>query len=662
MKTAYSFCLAKERINTGKPLKSIGFTFRLDLKDYFFGFSLRPMTEKSTQNLDNGISRRAELELLRTLPELLTHHLEKRPDIALYKYYDNMLKDWVVLKAHEVAQKVTQWRHAFAKMGLKRGDRVAMLLPNCIDAIFFDQAALANALVPVPLHAVDTPGSSAYILKDSGAKVLFTNRLLKWKGIREIGNLPELQTVIITDEATEPHRDGNVEVTNVDAWLSQGSGTKLPTGPEPEDLAAIVYTSGTTGNPKGVMLTHRAILANVTGVLSIIWTEPNDVWLSFLPLSHTFERTTSYYTALGMGNLVAFNRSIGFLQDDMRLIRPTVMMSVPRIYEKIYAKVQDRLTLKSGAVRFLMRWAISVGYRKFCRTNGLPSPFTPSEIFDCVASGFLDHFVAQTVRNIFGGRPRIFIAGGAALSPAVARFFLGLGVQIHQGYGMTETSPIISVNPIGKNHPTTVGVALKNMRVRLGDNDELQVTGPCVMKGYWNRAKETDAMFTEDGWLKTGDQADIYEDGDIKLKGRIKEIIVTSTGEKVPPADLENAIGADSLFAQSMVVGDNRPYVSALVVINPEQWPRFCESFGLDPNDDATLQNSEIRNAVLRRVKAATANFPNYGIPRNVRILRDPWTIDNGMLTPTLKLKRRVITAKYSAEIESLYGDVRSQR
>ena len=626
----------------------------------------RPMSNQTAKTDDSGKARRAELTLLRTLPELLTHHLEKRPDAPLYKYYDNMTKDWIVLTVRDVVEKVTAWRRAFAKMDLKRGDRVAMLLPNCIEAIFFDQAALANALVPVPLHAIDTPGSSAYILNDSETKVLFTNRLAKWKGIRETGALPALKTVVITDEATDPYKeDSGITVTNVDAWLAAGENLNtadLPAGPEPEDLAAIVYTSGTTGNPKGVMLTHRAILANVTGVLTIIWPEADDVWLSFLPLSHTFERTTTYYTALGMGNLVAFNRSIGFLQDDMRLIRPTVMMSVPRIYEKVYAKVQDRLTLKSPAVRFLMRWAVEVGYRKFCKENGLPLPFTASQLLDGFVSGFLDHFVAQTVRNIFGGRPKLFIAGGAALSPAVAKFFLGLGVPIYQGYGMTETSPIISVNPVGKNHPTTVGVALKNIRVRLGENDELEVLGPTLMKGYWKREKETAAMFTSDGWLKTGDQADIYEDGDIRLKGRIKEIIVTSTGEKIPPADLENAIVADNLFSQVMVLGDNRPYISALAVVNPEQWPHFCETLHADPKDPATLENRDVRNAALRRIKAATANFPNYGIPRNVRLIKDPWTIENGMLTPTLKLKRRIIRAKYAKEIEALYGDVRSQR
>ena len=263
------------------------------------------MTNK-TDTKDTIKERIAELSVLRTLPELLTHHADRRPNTPIYKYYDNLTKDWIVLTVREVIEKVDAWKHAFAAMGLTRGDRVAMLLPNCVDAILFDQAALACSLVPVPLHAIDTPGSSAFILNDSGARVLFTNRLLKWKGIRTTGALPTLEHVIITDEGTEPYTDGNVHVTNIDAWLAGGAGSKLPVGPEPEDLAAIVYTSGTTGNPKGVMLTHRAILANVTGVLTVIWPEVDDTWLSFLPLSHTFERTTTYYVALGLGNLVAF--------------------------------------------------------------------------------------------------------------------------------------------------------------------------------------------------------------------------------------------------------------------------------------------------------------------------------------------------------------------
>lgn len=613
------------------------------------------MTQKDTRQ-----SRLAELDVLRTLPELLTHHLPLRPDMPIYQYYDNRTKEWATVTIAQVCEKVDRWAHAFAACGLERGDRVAMLLPNCLDAICFDMAALTCALVPVPLHAIDTAGSSSYILNDSGAKVLVTNRLLKWKGIADAGNHPALRYVVITDEAIETAEAEDFTLTNVDHWLSMGVGSELPDGPEPTDLAALVYTSGTTGRPKGVMLTHRAIMSDIQGVLDNICPEPEDVWFSFLPLSHTFERTTTYYTALGMGCLVGFNRNIGLIQEDMRKVRPTIMMSVPRIYEKIYAKIQDRLAGKSGFVRFMFNWAVDVGYRKFCKANGLPVTGSALSFLDPFVEGFLSKKVGQGVRDIFGGRPRIYISGGAAMNPQISRTFIGLGVELFQGYGMTESSPVVSVNKIGFNHPNTVGTPLNNIEVKLGENDELLVRGPILMNGYWNRPEDTAAVITEDGWLKTGDQADIYADGHIRIKGRIKEIIVTSTGEKIPPADLEQAVECDHLFDQVMAVGEDRPYIAALAVINPVQFEIFAKELGKDPTAPDILMDKDIRNAALRRVKAATAGFPNYGIPRNIRLLSEPWTIDNGLLTPTLKLKRQQIRQRYAEEIDELYGDRRA--
>ena len=468
--------------------------------------------------------------------------------------------------------------------------------------------------------------------------------------------LPCLKTIVFAGEDCPQGMVPWKELYNIAQQVPYEQFKAVRDSLDCHEVVNMQYTSGTTGNPKGVMLTHRAILANVTGVLTVIWPEIDETWLSFLPLSHTFERTTTYYVALGLGNLVAFNRNIGLIQDDMRLIRPTVMMSVPRIYEKIYAKVQDRLTLKSPAVRFLMRWAVNVGYRKFCRANGLPSPFTVSELLDPIVFSFLDKFVAQTVRNIFGGRPHLFIAGGAALSPAVARFFLGLGIDIHQGYGMTETSPIISVNPCGKNHPATVGVALKNIQVRLGENDELQVKGPSVMKGYWKKPKETAAMFTEDGWLKTGDQADIYEDGDIRLKGRIKEIIVTSTGEKIAPVDLEFAIQEDPLFEQVFVCGENRPFISAVLVLQPDLWKALCAEMELSADDPQTLHDRSMLRYLVKRVRAAAKDFPSYGIPRSIAVADEPFTVENGLLTPTMKLRREKILSRWKDLIDGLYS------
>lgn len=608
---------------------------------------------------DAAKARRSELDLVRVLPELLTHHMEKRPDLPLFTFWLPTEKTWKTINVKETVEQITRWRHALVKEGLTKGDRCAMLLPNGINAILFDQSVLANALVPVPLHAVDTAGSSSYIINDSGAKLLVTGRLNRWEAIRDTEDHPALKTVVITGEPVQEHQDGDVRVVGLDQWLTEGNGTELPAGPEPQDLAALVYTSGTTGKPKGVMLTHRAILANVTGVLQNICPEPEDVWISFLPLSHTFERTTTYYTAMGFGNRVAFNRNIGLLADDLKVIRPTIMMSVPRIYEKVYDKIQDALVKKPAFVQKLFHTAVDVGYRRFCRENGLPVQGGFLSLFDPLIAGFLDKKVGAGIRGIFGGRPRIFISGGAAFNPEVSRTFLGLGINILQGYGMTETAPIMSVNKVGDNHPQTVGPALVNIEVRVGDNDELQMRGPSLMNGYWNRPADTKAVFTEDGWLRTGDQADIFSDGHIRIKGRIKEIIVTSTGEKVPPADLEQALESDHLVSQAMVVGENRPYIAALVVLNAQEWKKLAAELKLDADDPLSLDTRAARQAVLRRVKAAAAGFPNYAVPRQVRLFLEPWSIENGLMTPTLKLKRGPMRIRFADAIESLYAEVK---
>lgn len=610
------------------------------------------------QNLaDDGLERIKALDVLTTLPELLTHHLTVRPDDVAYKVYDNASKSWKDLTFKNVYDQVHAWRHAFAaRSELVRGDRVAMLLPNCPEAVFFDLSALSNTLVPVPLHAIDTPKSSAFILNDSGAKVLVTNKLLKWKQIREAAETPEIRLVVITDDKDCDDLEAPIPVMTKETFLKLGETSQLPKeAPKATDLAALVYTSGTTGNPKGVMLTHRNVISNIQGVLKNLQPSGHETFLSFLPLSHTFERTTSYYLALGLGYTTAFNRSIANLQADFREIRPTVLMSVPRVYEMIYAKLQDGLAKKSKFVRYLFDWAVEVGWRRFCRENGLPVESSSRAWLDPFVAGFLDKKVGSQLRAVFGDRIHLYISGGAALSPAVARTFFALGVPIYQGYGMTETSPIISVNKVGHNHPNTVGPALPNIEVRLGEGDELQVRGPTVMKAYWNREEATKAIFTEDGWLRTGDVCTIYPDGNIRITGRIKEIIVTSTGEKVPPADLESAITSDRLFSQCMVVGDDRPFIAAVAVVNPDEFKTVCGELGLDPTKPESLQDPAFRKAALKRIKNATAGFPNYGVPRQVHCTLDAWTIDNGLLTPTLKMKRNLIRQRYTAEINALY-------
>ena len=607
---------------------------------------------------DSTETRFQALCQLKTLDQFVPARAKIAPHTEALRQFDRRSNSWERISYRDLDERIQQWRKAFCKLGLQRGDRVAILLPNGVDAICCDQAVLANGCVPVPLHAIDTAGSSAFIIADSQASVLVTNRQSRWDAIYLTHTvMPNLRHVIFTEESSPESRQDGVQQWDLESWLATGHGvTELPAAPNEEDLAAIVYTSGTTGRPKGVMLTHKNVVSNVINTLKTVSPRPGDVFLSFLPLSHTFERMAGYYLALGMGCTIVFTRSIQQLAEDFRIVRPNVIISVPRIYERIYAKVQNKLARESKFVRFLFSWAVEVGWRRFCRKYGLPITEGSFAFLDPIVWPILERLVSKTLLNQFGGQLRIAISGGAALNSKVAKAFCGLGLPIIQGYGMTESSPIIAGNSLSYNHPSTVGKPLPQTQVRLGEDNEIQVSSPSVMKGYWNRPQATREAFTEDGWLKTGDVGEFDSDGFLRIVGRIKEIIVTSTGEKVPPADLELAIEIDPLFEQAYVIGENRPFISTIVVLNKEEWRKLAETLDLDPNDPESLMATVTRNAILKRIKSAVKDFPQYALPRNVHMTLEPWTIENGLLTPTLKLKRKVLAEKFAPQIQALYA------
>ena len=594
------------------------------------------------------------LENFTTLPQLLVNSVERYGEREALRQFDKETKSWHSLSYAQLMVRVMEWRRAYAAMNLERGTRIGILMPNSIDHACADQAALANGLVPVPLHAIDTPGASAFILSDSRAKVLVTNKLTRWKQIKAAGgDLQDLTAVIITEDEVD---DETGMVRGLSEWLAAGTHVvELPEGPKEDDLAGIVYTSGTTGRPKGVMLTHGNIVSNVKATLECVFPQVGDIFLSFLPLSHTFERTAGYYLALATGCTIAYNRSVLLLADDLKTIRPTVIISVPRVYERIFARVHDKLKKSRPAARYLFDWAVEIGWRDFCRRNHLPVEHTGRAWLDGLMRPLVRK-VSSTLLDQFGGRLRIAISGGAALSSKVARTFCGLGLPIIQGYGMTEASPIIAGNNRTLNQPNTVGKPFNNVEVRLGEGDEIQIEGPSITRGYWNRPDATADAFTEDGWFRTGDVGGFNELGLLSIKGRIKEIIVTSTGEKVPPADLEAAIETDPLFSQCYVIGENRPYLSLITVVNPDEWASFAKSCGVDPADPASLDNPSVKTAALKRAKTAAGEFPHYALPRAVVLTQEPWTIENGLITPTLKLKRGPLSKKFANVIAQLYA------
>jgi long-chain acyl-CoA synthetase len=588
------------------------------------------------------------LAQVRTLPELLRWRVRATPDTEAYRHFDAAAGRWVSHSWHEIDLEFDRWRRALAAEGFPAGDRVAILVPNGIEHIAMDQAALSRGLVPVPMHAIDNPESIVYILKDSAASLLLVDTIDRWQILASAGAPTDtLKRVVCVDlQGAENPAVADPRVVALKSWLERRPTAESVSDValQPDDLAAIVYTSGTTGRPKGVMLSHGNIVANVKAVDARIAANPNDIFLSFLPLSHTFERTGGYYYPIAAGACVAYARSVPQLSEDLKQVRPTVLISVPRIYERIYALIMQHSEAAGPFERSLLDLTVAVGGRRFdARQQGR----RPS-LFDRMLWPLLKRLVADKVLAQFGGRLRVAVSGGAAIGERVIRLFLALGLDILQGYGMTETSPVVSVNTADDNDPRSVGRPLDGIEVRISEDQELLVRGPSVMLGYWHRPEETGRIKQADGWLHTGDQARIAG-GRINITGRIKDILVTSTGEKIAPADLETAIVADPLFEQAMVVGESRPFLAALVVLNAKAWE----------SEKARLAGSgaEAETAFLvKRIAEAVKAYPAYATPRAVWWTLEPWTIAAGLLTPTLKNKRPAVEHRFAAEIEQIYA------
>ena len=596
------------------------------------------------------------LDGVRTLSELFSWRVAQTPQADAYWQYDDATQAWRHLSWMTVAERVAEVASALAHLELPRGARIAILLPNGLQAVCIDQAALAQACVPVPLHALDNPASIAYILADSDAAVLVAQSEGQWQAIAATGvALPALRQVLIVEKATPSvPGQGPCAVLSLREWLAQAArlGVAGARPPAHDELATLVYTSGTTGKPKGVMLTHDNVLENVKATLQRVAPAPDDVFLSFLPLSHTFERTAGYYLPIAAGCAVAHARSVALLSEDLKTVRPTILISVPRIYERVYSVLQGRLAGSALKSR-LFQWAQDVGWRRFCRAQRLPVPGQVPAWLDALAWPLLERLVAGPLRAQFGGRLRVAVSGGAALPQAIAHCFLGLGLPVLQGYGMTETSPVVAANGLDDNDPATIGRPLPGVEVRIGENRELQVRSRSVMRGYWKREADTAAAFI-DGWLRTGDQAAI-EHGRIRILGRLKEIIVTSTGEKIAPADLEQAITSDALFEQAFAFGDNRPFIACIVVLNRSAWARLAGELQLAADAPDSLRAPAAVAAVLERIRALTHSFPHYAQPRAVVLSLEPWTSENTLMTPTLKLKRQNLMAHFANDIERLY-------
>ena len=585
-----------------------------------------------------------------TLAGLFRERVRRTPHACAYKRLDAVERCCEEISWIEVQKQASCWQDALRRENLQPGDRVGIMLKNSLEWVLFDLAALGLGLVTVPLFVNDRPENFTYIIEQTGVRLLLIEGIDHWQMLEEVSaRLTSIQRIVSVHRMSENGNDPRL--TDLDRWLPESGADYSVHDCHPNELASIVYTSGTTGNPKGVMLSHDNILQNAFAGLQRVTVYTDDLFLSFLPLSHTLERTAGYYIPMMTGASVAHVRSIDKLPEDLLMVRPTVLVSVPRIFERVHTKIMAGLDEKPAFARHLFFQAVNVGWKRFLHRQGRAG-WTPLFLL----WPLLKKIVADKVMSKLGGRMRLTISGGAPLAPPIARVFIGLGLNLLQGYGLTETSPIVSVNTLEENFPATVGRPLPAVEVKTADNGELLVKGPNLMLGYWQDKVATDAAIDGTGWFHTGDQARIEAGGQITITGRLKEIIVLSTGEKIPPADLEIAISVNHLFEQVLVIGEGRPYLSALVVLNEEQWKRLAARLGIPGGGTELINSKSIEEALLAEIGRRIARFPGYAQIRRVHASLIPWQINDGLITATLKLRREALLAKFEREVESLYA------
>jgi long-chain acyl-CoA synthetase len=601
-------------------------------------------------NKNNDVSHVISVTEAATLDGLFRERVKRTPDLVAYKAYNDQHRNWRDYTWAQIDHQVARWQTALEKEGLQSGDRVAVMLRNSPEWVIFDQAALGLGLVVVPLYTQDRADNVAYILENSGCKVLLIEGDEQWQLLRDVAGTLSGVIRFLTVNALQ-YSAGDSRLQWIGDWLPADGGATRHLARPGNTLATIVYTSGTTGRPKGVMLSHDNILSNTAACLQVLVTGHDDIFMSFLPLSHTFERTCGYYLTMMSGSTTAYARSIPQLAEDLQSIKPTMLISVPRIYERIWGAIRAKLEEGPPLRKKLFLFAAETGYARFEHAQGR-GPWQPSFLL----WPLLHKLVAAKVLARLGGRLRYALSGGAALPPNISRIFIGLGLPILQGYGLTETSPVACANPPWSNIPASVGLPVPGVEVKIGDRNAVMIKGPNVMMGYWNNEEATRAMIQDDGWLNSGDTGRIGEHGHVFITGRLKEIIVLSNGEKVPPNDMEAAIARDPLFEQVILLGEGKPYLTVMAVLNADHWRKMAADSGMDAGNEVVLRTEQAEQLVLRRVAAQITEFPGYAQVRRVTATLEPWTVENGLMTPTMKLRRAKVMEKFNAEIDGMYA------
>jgi len=565
---------------------------------------------------------------------------------------------YVGISYKELYERTEALAFGLVKLGVKKGSKVSIISENRPEWVYADMAILGLNAIDVPLYPISTADSIQYMLKDSGAIGIVVSNKFHLNKVQKIWNkCPDLKFIIVMNDI---ELEGAENIYTMNQVMELGkiykneepdlfkNSLKLPVE---DDLCTIIYTSGTTGEPKGVMLTHKNIISNVIASHKAFNMNQEDLFLSFLPLCHIFERMAGYYTALACGATIAYAESIEKIATNLSEVKPTVMTAVPRLFERMYSKIIKNIEKEPESKRKIFNWALQVGrdFQDFKRNSAsVPVSLT-------IKHKLADKLVFSKLREKMGGRLKFFISGGAALPRSLGEFFFSVGIKILEGYGLTETSPVIAVNRENDFKFGTVGKPIEGVEVKIAKDGEILVHGPNVMKGYYNKKKETEEVFS-DGWFHTGDLGVFDAEGFLIITDRKKHLFKTSTGKYIAPTPIENLFLASKYIDQFVIIGDRRMFVTALVVPDFEALKEYADAHRIQYKDEKDLiQKKQIYDFLEEEFSKFQKKLANYEKVRKFALLDHPFSIESGEMTPSLKIKRNVIEQRYKDLIEDMY-------
>jgi long-chain acyl-CoA synthetase len=595
----------------------------------------------------------------KTLAHILADVASRHAGKEFLRYHDG--RTWASLTYGDFLARVERLAAALTRLGLLRGDRIAILSENRYEWALTDYAAMDVGLITVPLYPTLPANQIAYIVRDSEARAIVVSTAAQMDKVAELRPMcPTLQHVLTMESsAVEADPAAVLLAEQEDAAASDDVALAEVAARRdaltPDDVLTLIYTSGTTGRPKGVILTHRNLVANVEAGMAVLRVTDDDLFLSFLPLCHIFERMAGHYLPMMASATIAYSRGFRHLVGELGEVRPTVMACVPRFYETLQERILKNVESAPALRQRVFRWAIAVGME---RSRALREKRSVGAVLSAQCA-LADKLVYRKLQATVGGRLRFFVSGGAPLAASTAEFFHAVGILILEGYGLTETSPVISVNREDDFRFGTVGPVIPGVEVRIADDGEILTRGPHVMQGYYKLPDETRETIAPDGWLHTGDLGELDADGFLRITGRKKNLIKLSNGKYVAPEPVENALKASAFIAESVVFGDARKVAGALVVPAFSALDEWAEHEGIATEPRAELvRHPQVRKLYRQEVDRLTQDLADFEKVRVLLLLDRELTIEAGELTPTLKVKRNDVLATFDKEIEALYGGV----